>query len=121
MRTIFFSLAFLAACGPPVGKAGVPLDTPLSDLTADEWQAMCEWIASTAPAEEVTTECDGYSVTSGAVDVDECLESSELAYDGCSATVESLEACTDAINADPCNGLDDPNCASILLCALSAG
>jgi hypothetical protein len=104
-KSILMAVLLLGACGGDDGgstSSGVTTTKQLKDLSSAEQMQECEWgIAYSGGAGHQTMCADNVTITVGTVA--ECVQDM-MAYasNGCTATVEQLEACTRAIAADPC-------------------
>lgn len=78
---------FLAGCG-------VPLDTPLGDVTSDQWSQICGYRVDAIDGRTVT--CESGDVEVPAWDVDACVAQGEsYTAAACEATLQDWVDCDD--------------------------
>lgn len=106
MRLIPFLL--LVACG------GLPDNTVIGEMTADEISDYCADSTVVEDPEEITCG-DGFTVSYSGMTPTEC-EDGFSAMEGCTATLADFEACDAAQEADPCSAFEAVECAPIFAC-----
>jgi hypothetical protein len=117
-KLICVALLLGAACGGDDGggSSGVDGTKQLKDLTSAEVMAECEWGVEAQGGAGHTTTC-GDNVTVTVDTVAECVTEVNAYKTNCTATVTQLEACTNALAANPCD-FTTSACAAIFACAM---
>lgn len=122
LASILLSCSFLAACGGddgPADSSGVDGDKAITDLTASEVSAVCEWGVEVSGGEGYTEDCGDFDYT--VETVAECEAGYASIPAACSTvTVAELEACIEAVGADPCTAFGSQACAEYVSCFAGA-
>jgi len=87
MRNVIIALtALTAACG-------IPGDTPLQDMTVDQWDLVCNHAVDTDAVDRIVT-CGDVEVTVPASTIASCKEAgAALVSDTCAATFDDWVSC----------------------------
>jgi hypothetical protein len=94
-------------------SARVHDETPLSALSPDERQALCDEVADTLPSSDEAITCpDGATVTFSEPDAGAC---DVRVLDTCTASAGDLRACLKAMLDDPCTAFERPPAACVPL------
>jgi hypothetical protein len=106
-----------AACGGDSGS-GVPGNTPLGQLTADDVVRLCDWGASLYGGYGRSKSCSDGNTAHSDSSRDACVASASTFPASCIATVADLEGCARAIH-DVCEAqaLNRPDCQALLTCS----
>jgi len=115
----FFALSALPLALALIGCGKVDPDTPVVDMTTEDWT---NFFDSRATDEVVETDCgSGVTVTSGESTIDECIAEGEATSSALQGVCDDLligdvEQCLDELDADPCNGFASEACATYVGC-----
>ncbi|HXI56815.1 MAG TPA: hypothetical protein VNO55_12195 [Polyangia bacterium] len=103
-----------AADAPPTGSSsGLPRSTAISDLTADQQPALCDWWNAKQGGYGQSVDCGGPDPEVTDSDQAECVDGLSLCD---SATVADFEDCANAMGTDLCKFRTDPACATLAGC-----
>ena len=103
----------VAACGSDSKPEGVDPDLELSALSAAQITEECTFVVSNFPSKSAM--CGGLMVTVNDQTESQCEAMIGAVPDTCTVTVGTSEDCLSALEADPCNGMNDAACTALFV------
>ena len=117
LACLLVSCALAAACGGDDDGSGVDGGKAVTELSADEVSALCEWAIDVQGGENHSEDCGDFTIETGTVA--ECeAEYAGIPASCSSVTVAELEDCVNAIADDPCEGFGSQACSEFIQCSI---
>jgi hypothetical protein len=117
MKTLLGPLVLgVLAIGCGADSSGVDGSKKIIDLSPAERGDVCDYTSDVQGGYGTMKVC-GDGLTLSVKQRMDCITNLEETVAGCTATVENLEACSEAVGEDLCKFLSEPACAFLLQCS----